>query len=84
MNNSSWAKATRSLVYGRKGENSVNIKFQWGNRQRMKRYASTVESGGETIVRFQASREPRGTVGGAEEIEKASNGCLPDAVVTAL
>ena len=84
MNNAAWAKATRPLLYGGKGENSVNIKFQWGNRWRLKRYFSTVECVGETRVRVKSRQEPCGTVIGAEEINKASNKCLPDVVVTAL
>ena len=66
----------RPLLDGGKGENSVNLKFQWGNRRRMKRYVCTVECRGETIVWVQASREPCGTVRGADEIDKASNKCL--------
>ena len=84
MNNAAWAKATRPLLDGGKGENSVNIKFQWGSRRRKKRYVSRVECGGETRVQVQARQDTCETVRGAEEIDKASNNCLPDAVVTAL
>ena len=68
LNNAAWAKATRPLLDGGKGENSVNIKFQWVNRRRMKRYVITVDCRGETRVRVQASRVPCETVRGAEEI----------------
>ena len=46
LNNVAWEKATRPLLDGGKGDNSVNIKFQWENRRRLKRYVSTVECGG--------------------------------------
>ena len=62
----------------------MNIKFQWENRRRLKRYVSTVECKGGESVRVQARQELCGTVRGANEIEKASNKCLPDAVVTSL
>ena len=43
---------------------------------------SKVECVGITRVRVKASQEPVCTVRGAKEIEKASNNCLPYAVLT--
>ena len=68
MNNAAWAKATRPLLDGENGENSVNIKFQWDNRQRLKRHVITVEYGGERKVRVQERQDTCGTVLGPEEI----------------
>ena len=61
-----------------------DIKFWWENRQRPNRNFSTVQCVGVTIVWFQEIIYTGGTVQGAEEIDKASNKCLPDVVVTAL
>ena len=58
LNNAAWAKAASPLLDGGKGEDSVNVKFQWGNRRIMKRYVSTVECGGETRVQVQTIQEP--------------------------
>ena len=57
-----------SLLNGGKGENSVNSKLQWENRQRLNIYVSTVECRGEKRVQDQARQEPCGTVQGVEEI----------------
>ena len=54
LNNAAWSKETRPLMNGGKFEHSVNIKFQWYNRQRLKRHVSTVECGGVTQVWVQA------------------------------
>ena len=68
LNNAAWEKATRPLLDGGKGENSVNSKLQWENRQRLNIYVSTVECRGEKRVQDQARQETCGTVQGVEEI----------------
>ena len=62
FNNTAWEKATIPLLDGGKGENSLNIKFQWENRRRLNRYVSTLKYGGENKVQVQAKRYPCGTV----------------------
>ena len=83
MNNEAWSKAVRPLLDGGKGDHSVNIKLQWEIRERPRRHVSKVECVGRTRVRVQSRREPVSTVIGAKEIEKASNKCLPYAVLIA-
>ena len=83
LNNAACSKAKRPLLDGGKGEHSVNIKFQWEIRWRLRRHFSKVECAGIKGVRFQARREPVWTVRGAKEINKAFNKCLMDTVLTA-
>ena len=83
LNNAVWSKATRPLLDEGKGEHCVNIKLQWESRRRPRRHVSKVECVGITRVWVQAIREKVWTTRGAKEIEKSSNKCLPDAVLTA-
>ena len=82
FNNAAWSKATRPLLDEGKVEHSVNIKFQWENRRRLKRHVSTVERIEVTRVQVQTIRDPGGTVQGADKIDKSSNKCLPTIVMT--
>ena len=83
LNNAAWSKATRLLLDGGKGENSVNTKLQWESRRRTSGYVSKVECAGITRVWLQARLETVWIVRGAKKIEKSSNKCLRDAVLTA-
>ena len=83
LNIAAWSKAPSPLLDGGKGEHSVNIKFHWERRRRPRRHVSEVEYAGIPTVWLQTRQEPVWKVRGAKEIEKASNKCLPDAVLTA-
>ena len=84
MNNAAWSKVTISLLDEGKADHIVNIKLQWESRLRPRRYVSKVECVGITRVWVQARRKPVWKVRDENEIEKASNKYLPDAVLTAL
>ena len=83
LNNATWSKATMPLLDVGKCEHSVNIKLQWESRRKLRRHVSKVDCVGITRVQVQGKQEPFWTVRGAKETEKASNKCLPDAVLTA-
>ena len=76
-------EGNESPLYGGKVYHGVNIKLQWEIRRKLRRHVSKVDCVGIKRVQVQGKQEPFWTVRGAKETEKASNKCLPDAVLTA-